>query len=116
VNGATVRLRNNAGTTIASGITQTDASTGKGGFYKITVPAGAALPTTISVDVPSTGYLPNYLQYKGKNYDSTRTATVGGPCIPAVTLTASADTRLLDPLIIYSDASAPPPPVFTCPR
>ena len=98
VNGATVRLRTAAGTTVASIATSNDTLLHPG-FFKITVPGGAVIPSTISVDVPSTGFLPNYVQYKGKNYDATRPAVAGGPCIPAITVTAGADTRLLDSLV-----------------
>ena len=117
VNGATVRIRNISGATIASGVTQNDVQSGSAGFYKISV--GGALPSTtlISVDVPSTGFVPGFLQFIGKTYDASRTAPVtGGPCDPAVTLTPNADTRLTNQLIIFSDSGAPPPPVFVCPR
>lgn len=115
VNGATVLLHNVAGTTLASAATQTDPSSGKPGFYKITVPGGVALPTSISVTVPSTGYHSGFVGYVGKVYIANFKAADGGPCYPAVTPTAGADTRLLNPLVIYSD-SVPPPVAFNCPR
>lgn len=116
VNNVTVRLRDNSGNTLASSTTVNDVSSGAAGFYKIPVASGP-LPTLISVDTPSTGFVPGYLQYKNKTYVSTQLASSGvGPCVPAVTIIQNADTRLLDKLILFSDSSAPPPPVFNCPR
>jgi hypothetical protein len=115
VNGVTVRLRNAAGATLASGVTATDASSGSPGFYKITMPAGAAVPATVSVDTPATGFHQNLFRYNGIVWSPTTNATAGGPCVPLITVTAGADTRLTQQLRLFSD-STPPPPFFGCSR
>jgi hypothetical protein len=52
VNNATVRLRSSSGAVVASVTTANDVQSGGAGFYKITVPNGAALPTLIDVVPP----------------------------------------------------------------
>ena len=113
VNGVNVVLRTSSGTAIISGATVHDASSGRDGFYKINVPANAS---TFGLDFSgTTGYLTTYLGFGGANYDQSRSATTGGPCIPALSVTAGQD-NIQGSIIVFPDASAPPPPVFNCPR
>ena len=113
VNGVNIVLRTAGGTAIGSATTVHDASSSRDGFYKINVPANAA---TFGVDFSGvTGYFTSYLRFGGATYDQSRQATVGGPCIPALTAIAGQDNVQGD-VSIYSDSSAPPAPVFNCPR
>jgi hypothetical protein len=110
VNGVTVLLKNSTGATVAQGTTF--ASSGTNGFYKIVANGN---PTQFALDIPS-GFLHDYVIYNNATYDqSTTLQHSAGACIPALNITAGQDNRL-NTIVIVSDTSAPPPPVFTCPR
>jgi hypothetical protein len=118
VNGATVRVTNFAGgTTFFSGATAHNSASNQDGFYKFTAPNGAAIITVLA----PTGFLANYLLFNGHTYDLTQQATVaggGGVCAPALPspLPLSPGDNLLSAIYLFNDQSAPPPPVFVCPR
>ena len=113
VNGVNVVLRSATGVALISGTTVHNSTSNQDGFYKINVPAAAAL---FGVDFSGTsGFLTSYLSFSGSLFDQTRLANAGGPCIPALSLTAGQD-NLISTITVYGDSSAPPPPVFVCPR
>lgn len=115
VNGTNVALKNGTGQTLNSVRTIHNNATNKDGYYVLTVPAGATL---LSVDPPSTNYLTTYFSYGGKAYDTSLNAQAGGPCIPALPSPYPQPNgdNLLGSISLYPDTTAPPPPVFICPR
>ncbi len=114
VNGLTVNLKSAVGATLISGITVNDPVTGRAGFFKINVPVGAA---TFNVSFAGvSGYLNSYLSFRGQSYDVGRTASAGGPCIPALVLPKVGQDNMIGTVVVFPDSGPPPSPVFTCPR
>ncbi len=113
-NGLTVNLKSSTGTTLTSGITGRDPVSGRDGFFKINVPSGA---TTFNVSFSGvSGYLTSYLGYNGQQYDVTRSASAGGPCIPSLVLPKAGQDNVIGTVVVYPDSGPPPSPVFSCPR
>ena len=114
VNGLVLELKTAGGAVVAAGTTIHDPVTGQDGYFKITVPSNAA---TFDVSFAgASGYLVNYLKYKGSTYDITRPASAGGACIPALVLPKAAADNFIGTVSVFADSGPPPSPVFTCPR
>lgn len=105
--GATVSLRNAAGTTLST--TSTD---GSGGYKFNTVPAGAVL---FQVDPPTTGFHTRTSRFGGSVYlYYINDQANAGPCLPALGAGVLGDKKLGN-VGLFPDAN-PPPPAFGCPR
>lgn len=112
INGATVAVKSPTGAVVQSIKTYRNAATSKDGYYVLKVGVG----TLIGVAPPASGYFTSYFRF-GSVYDINRTVPSGGPCNPAIPALASPGAgNILQSFYLFSDASTPPPPVFSCPR
>ncbi len=110
VGGATVKLLG-----AANNVLHTVLSNADGSFRVNGVSAGVV---TFRVDPPATGYYSDTVRYGNPlaTYAYYRNNLAGtGPCV-MLTGAIPAGDKDLGSVLLYSDASAPPPPVFSCPK
>ena len=118
VNGATVSVKTTAGTTLNSIRTYHNSATSKDGYYVLAIAKNGSTGTLLGVTTPASGYFTTYMNFGGFTYDISTTNRAGtGPCIPAIpTLATPGAGNIIPSVFLFPDSSAPPVPVFDCPR